>query len=89
MARARTALGPFGPPSPPLPGDWVEGRSAIRIGRDTIVFFDRYRDKKNGAVRSRNLRQWEGISDRIRMPPRASRGTVLKLPASLGRRLEA
>ncbi len=89
IARARTALGPFGPLSPPLPGDWVEGPSAIGIGRDTIVFFDRYRDKKYGAVRSRDLRQWEDISNLIRMPPRASHGTVLKVSASLARRLEA
>ena len=83
IARARTPLGPFGPLSAPLPGDWVEGPSAVRVGTDTLVFFDRYRDKKYGAVRSNDLRRWEDISGRVAMPPRASHGTVLQVPRAL------
>ena len=77
IASARTPLGPFGPLSTPLPGAWVEGPSVITAGRDTIVFFDRYRDKKYGAVRSRDLVTWEVIDHLIRMPPRASHGTIV------------
>lgn len=83
IARARTPLGPFGELSEPLPGSWVEGPSVVRVGRDTIVFFDRYREKKYGAVRSGDLRQWQDISDRIALPPRASHGTVLQVPRAL------
>ena len=83
IARARTPLGPFEPLSPPLPGSWVEGPSAIRVGRDTIIFFDRYRDKRYGALRSRDLRRWEDISQFIRMPVGASHGTVIKAPRAL------
>ncbi len=83
IARARTPLGPFAPLSPPLPGTWVEGPTATRVGADTIIYFDRYRDQRYGAVRSRDLRHWDDISDIIRMPPRASHGTVLKIPSAL------
>ena len=83
IARAYGAKGPFGPLSKPLPGEWVEGPSAIRVGGETIVFFDRYRDKKYGAVGSRDLVNWIDISDRIQMPPRASHGTIVKVPQAL------
>ncbi len=83
IARARTALGPFGPLTAPLPGSWVEGPSAIRVGGQTVVFFDRYREKKYGAVRSSDLKSWEDISDWIQMPPRASHGTVVEVPRAL------
>jgi hypothetical protein len=79
VARTRTALGPFGPLSAPLPGNWVEGPTAITIGCDTIVFFDRYREGKYGAVRSRDLLSWEDISSQIHMPPGASHGTIVPL----------
>jgi hypothetical protein len=83
IARAFLPLGKFGKLSPPLPGAWVEGPSAIQIGPDIIVFHDRYTVKKYGALRSRDLKNWEDISDRIRMPPRASHGTVVPVDPAL------
>lgn len=89
VARALGATGPFGPLSKPISGNWVEGPSAVQIGAQTIVFFDRYRDKKYGAVASRDLVDWTDISKRVQMPPRASHGTIVKVPVSLVARLKA
>jgi hypothetical protein len=75
--------GPFGEISAPITPSWVEGPSASRIGEDYIVFFDCYTKGCYGAVRSRNLKDWEDISSRISFPKGARHGTVLRVPQSV------
>jgi hypothetical protein len=75
--------GPFGPASAPFTPSWVEGPSAIRIGDEYIVFFDCYQDHHYGAVRSRNLKEWEDVTSRLTFPKGARHGTVLRVPKSV------
>ena len=79
--------GPFGDISEPFTPAWVEGPSAIRIGDDYIVYFDCYRQHCYGAVRSRNLKDWEDVSSRISFPKGTRHGTVLRVPKSVVNRL--
>ncbi|MDP4261261.1 MAG: glycoside hydrolase family 43 protein [Bacteroidota bacterium] len=70
----------FSKPSPPITGNyWAEGPTAIRIDGQWIVFFDKYRDHKYGAVASKDLINWTDISDKIRMPPGLRHGTVFRI----------
>jgi hypothetical protein len=39
------------------------------MGNQWIVYFDKYRDKKYGAIISTDLINWTDISDKIVMPP--------------------
>ena len=79
--------GPFGNISPPFTPAWVEGPSAIRIADDYVVYFDCYRQHHYGAVRSRNLKDWEDITSRIGFPNGTRHGTVLQVPKSVVGRL--
>jgi len=83
IARAASPTGPFGPLSPPISPDWVEGPAAVSVGEWTYVLFDRYREGAWGAVRSRDLRSWEDASHRIAVPAGARHGTIVEAPASL------
>jgi len=69
----------FGPLSPPITPAWTEGPTAIDVDGETVLFFDRYTDKKYGAVASRDLVTWRDISDRIAMPPGANHGTIIPI----------
>ena len=60
--------GPFGEASAPFTPSWVEGPSAIRIGDDYLVYFDCYTKGRYGAVRSRNLKDWEDVTSRWSSP---------------------
>lgn len=42
LAWARQPQGPYGPPSPPFSPSWVEGPSALKVGRDWLLYFDHY-----------------------------------------------
>lgn len=67
----------FSKPSGPITGNyWAEGPTAVWRGNRWIVYFDKYRDHKYGAVSSTDLRNWTDISDKIKMPPGARHGTV-------------
>jgi len=83
--RAPTPDGPWSAPSPPLSpsGVWVEGPTVIKIGEWWHVYFDRYRDKRYGLVRSKNLVDWEDISAQLDLPQGIRHGTVLRVPVAL------
>lgn len=87
VAGLQAARGPLGPPFTP-PGVWVEGPTAVRIGADTLVYFDAYRDRRYGAMRSRDLEHWEDVSAWMEFPfegtpDRMRHGTVLAVPRTL------
>jgi len=70
-------------PSMPITGNyWAEGPTAIRINNQWVVYFDKYRDHKYGAVASSDLIKWEDISDKIRMPPGIRHGTVFTVTST-------
>jgi hypothetical protein len=84
LVRAPRPDGPFSAPSSPITGDyWAEGPTAIKVGEFWQVYFDKYRERRYGMVRSRDLRTWEDWSDRASFPDGARHGTVLAVPATI------
>ena len=80
-AVSNKAAGPYGPASPPISGSyWAEGPTAIKIGRQWIVYFDKYRKHRYGAVASSDWSEWEDISAQLQFPEGARHGTVLSVP---------
>jgi hypothetical protein len=83
IAPAESLTGPFGELAPTFTKTWVEGPTATRVGDDYIVYFDCYRDHRYGAMRSRDLKTWEDVSDRISFPKGARHGTTIEIPREL------
>jgi alpha-galactosidase len=83
MAASENPDGPYGPPGPAFTGPWVEGPTALRIGDDFIVYYDCYRDQRYGAMRSKDLQNWEDVTERLSMPPEARHGSVLAVPGRI------
>jgi beta-xylosidase len=89
LAVSERADGPFGPAGPPFTKDWVEGPSAIQIGEEFYVYYDHYaKPQYYGAVKSRDLEQWQDVSAQVSLPGGARHGTVLRVPVSLTRALD-
>ncbi len=84
LAIADRAEGPYGPASPPITGGyWCEGPSAIKIGREWFVYFDKFREHAYGAVVSRDLVHWRDVSEEVSFPPGVKHGTALRVPLSV------
>jgi hypothetical protein len=80
VASSKKLKGPYSEPGAPITGNyWAEGPTAIRINGQWIVYFDKYRDHKYGAVSSSDLVHWTDISDNISFPPGVRHGTVFKI----------
>jgi hypothetical protein len=66
--------------SAPITGKyWAEGPTAIKIGENWIVYFDKYIEHKYGAVTSADLINWIDISDKINFPKGARHGTIFTI----------
>ncbi|MGH9934949.1 MAG: pectate lyase, partial [Blastocatellia bacterium] len=81
------ATGPYGAASPPFSPDWVEGPTAARINNEWVVYFDMYRDKRYGAVKSADLKNWETVTNELVMPAGARHGTVFTVSDEILARL--
>ena len=89
IATATDIEGPYTDLSAPFTRDWVEGPTALKVGEDFVVYYDCYREKHYGAVRSRDLKTWADITDKIHFPAGARHGTVIEVPAALVQALRA
>ncbi len=81
VTKSRKAAGPYPVNvSAPITGDyWAEGPTVIEIDGYVYVYFDKYRDKQYGAVRSKNLKKWEDVSHLVTFPKGLRHGTVLEV----------
>jgi hypothetical protein len=81
IATSNQLTGNYVKPTQPITGNyWAEGPTPIKIGDWWVVYFDKYVDHKMGAVRSKDLKNWEDISEQISFPEGTRHGTVFKVP---------
>ena len=84
IARSRSLTGPYTEASEPITGEyWAEGPTGALIDGTWIVYFDKYIEKGFGAVKSKDLENWEDISDQITFPEGARHGSVIKVPKKI------
>lgn len=89
IAYSNNLTGPYTKASAPITGDyWAEGPTALKINGKWIVYFDKYKDHKYGAVTSTNLKDWEDISDAIQFPDGARHGTVITVSKAILHQLQ-
>ena len=70
--------------SEPITGDyWAEGAAPLRVGEYVYVYFDKYMEGKYGAVRSKDMQQWEDVSDSVSFPRGMRHGTAFEVKRSI------
>jgi len=72
--------------SEPISGkEWTEGPTEIKVGKYIYVYWDKYRDKRYGAVRTKSLNkpEWEDVSSQIQFPSGVRHGTAFKVDDSI------
>lgn len=80
LATAKKMRGPYSAAGPPITGNyWAEGPAVLRINGQWIVYFDKYRDHRYGAVVSSDLLQWTDVSDKVSFPPGVRHGSVFTI----------
>nr|WP_221412802.1 glycoside hydrolase family 43 protein [Dysgonomonas sp. HDW5A] len=65
--------------SAPITRNWVEGPAPLQVDEYIYVYFDQYREGKYGAVRSKDGKTWEDVSDLVSFPKGIRHGTAFKV----------
>ena len=66
--------------SEPITGKyWAEGPTALEVGDFVYVYFDKYTEHKYGAVRSKNMVDWEDVSEEVCFPKGVRHGAAFKV----------
>jgi hypothetical protein len=84
MVRGSSPEGPWGEPSPRITGAyWAEGPSALKVGDEWRVYFDKHMLNAIGLVTSRDLKTWTDVSDKVSFPKDARHGSVITVPRDI------
>lgn len=80
LATSANLTGGYSGASPPLTGNyWAEGPTVLKTNAGWIVYFDKYTEKKMGAVFSKDLQVWTDISLKIKFPPGVRHGSAFTI----------
>ncbi len=78
----------FGKPSKPITGNfWAEGPTVLKTGKQWLVYFDKYREHKYGALSSTDLKSWKDVSGEIKLPAGIRHGSIFTITEQEFRRL--
>jgi hypothetical protein len=83
VAFGRTPLGPWKDVSAPFTPKFTEGPCALKIGDDWLIYFDAYRRKIYGAVKTRDFKTFTNITHEVSFPEGHKHGTALRVPREI------
>ena len=69
--------------SEPVSPNWVEGPTVTNIDGYWVLFYDEYTRHHMGAIRSKDLQNWEIITDSISFPEGTRHGTVFQVDENI------
>lgn len=83
IAFSSSPVGPYSDASEPFTGMFSEGPAVAKVGGKYLIFFDMYREKKYGAVKTTDFVTMEDVTGEISIPNGHKHGTIAKVPASI------
>jgi len=79
VAFSKKVLGPYTNVSAPFTGYLTEGPTVAKVGNEWLIYFDQYRDKTYGAVKTSDFKTFTEISKQISVPKDHKHGTITKI----------
>lgn len=87
VAFSQDALGPYTNVSPAFTASFTEGPAVTHVGTDWLIYFDAYKDKRYGAVKTTDFKVFTDVSDKISIPEGHKHGTIFKVSRPVLKRL--
>jgi hypothetical protein len=72
-------LGPYTNVSQPFTGNFIEGPTIVKLHKEWVIYYDAYRDKKYGAMKTTDFKTFTDITDQVTVPEGHKHGTILKV----------
>lgn len=83
VAFSKSPLGPWENMSKPFTQKFTEGPCALKVGGDWVIYFDAYREKHYGAVKTRDFKTFTDITQETFFPTGHKHGTALVVPREI------
>jgi hypothetical protein len=83
VAFGETPLGPWQNVSAPFTQKFTEGPCALKVANDWLIYFDAYREKIYGAVKTRDFKTFTDITKDVSFPADHKHGTALRVPREI------
>ena len=79
VAYGSSALGPYNNVTAPFTEPFTEGPAVAKVGNEWLIYFDAYREKKYGAVKTTDFKTFMPLKDEISVPEGHKHGTIFKV----------
>jgi len=76
VAFGQSPLGPWNKISEPFTRQFTEGPTVLFADNEWLIYFDAYRDKTYGAVKTKDFKNFEDVTSEISLPEGQKHGTV-------------
>ena len=83
VAFAGSPLGPWVDESEPFTQKFTEGPCALRVGDDWLIYFDAYREKIYGAMKTRDFKTFTDVTTKVSFPAEHKHGTAFCVPRDI------
>jgi hypothetical protein len=83
VAFADSPLGQWTNESEPFTQKFTEGPCALKVGGDWLIYFDAYREKIYGALKTRDFKHFSDVTKEVSFPPEHKHGTAFRVPRDI------
>ncbi|WP_316818082.1 glycoside hydrolase family 43 protein [Pedobacter nyackensis] len=87
VAFSGAALGPYTGVSAPFSGLLTEGPSVVKIGKNWLIYYDAYGEKKYAAIKTSDFKHFEDVSAQTVIPAGHKHGTIVPVNRQVIERL--
>lgn len=76
IAFASNPLGPYSKPSEAFSPGFTEGPAVAKVGDEYITYYDQYRDKIYGAMKTKDFKTFTDVTKEVKVPEAHKHGTI-------------
>jgi len=87
VAFSDSPTGPYSAASDPFTDTFIEGPAVVKLGNEYYIYFDAYREKIYGAVKTKDFITFTDETQNISIPDLHKHGTIFKAPATVVEKL--
>ncbi len=88
VAFGKSPLGPWSNISEPFTDTFTEGPTVAKVGKEYLIYYDAYRNKKYGAVKTSDFKNFTDATSLISLPEGHKHGTIFMAGRKLVKNLE-
>jgi len=88
MAYGTSALGPYTGVTEPFTGNFIEGPSVVKVKDEWLIYFDVYEKKIYGAMKTKDFKTFEDITQQVQVPAGHKHGTIFKASPKVLRKVK-